>query len=306
MVVIPARNEETSIARAVESFPHDTVIVVDDHSEDGTAEAARKAGAGVLTAPDLTARRSRKIERLHGGRRLLTSRGFCLPTPTPGSSRFLNAVAAAAARTELAFLSIHSVAQRRDLLRTLLAPLAAAFIFAACAPARSGGSVQRAMRAGPARRLTNFGRPRRGAQRFHGRCEAGHPRTAASVEFRSRAGRSLGHAHFREPPSPSAQRISIHDAGSLGVDYCDVGQPRRWRCGRRRWRGWLWTGTTSSAAALLLAPVVIALGLVPQPVRAPASARHLRGGLQFWIGLAGRSPAANRVEGQDGLRVIIV
>jgi len=43
MVVIPARNEEKVIARAVKSFPHDTVIVVDDHSEDGTAEVARQA-----------------------------------------------------------------------------------------------------------------------------------------------------------------------------------------------------------------------------------------------------------------------
>jgi cellulose synthase/poly-beta-1,6-N-acetylglucosamine synthase-like glycosyltransferase len=53
MVVIPARNEEPRIARAVGSLPHDTVIVVDDHSEDGTAAAARKAGAGVLPAPNL-------------------------------------------------------------------------------------------------------------------------------------------------------------------------------------------------------------------------------------------------------------
>src|SRR5580698_4352985 len=55
MVIVPARNEEASIARAVKSFPHDTVIVVDDHSEDGTADVASKAGAGVLKAPDLLA-----------------------------------------------------------------------------------------------------------------------------------------------------------------------------------------------------------------------------------------------------------
>ena len=51
MVIIPARNEEAVIARAVRSLPPDTVIVVDDHSEDRTAEAARQAGAGVLPAP---------------------------------------------------------------------------------------------------------------------------------------------------------------------------------------------------------------------------------------------------------------
>src|SRR5438132_9290647 len=51
MVVIPARNEEGNIAEAVRSLPPDTVIVVDDFSNDNTAEEARRAGAGVLPAP---------------------------------------------------------------------------------------------------------------------------------------------------------------------------------------------------------------------------------------------------------------
>ena len=37
MVVIPARDEEDVIGRAVRSLPHDTVIVVDDGSSDATA-----------------------------------------------------------------------------------------------------------------------------------------------------------------------------------------------------------------------------------------------------------------------------
>src|SRR5512142_782045 len=53
MVVIPARNEEGVVGGAVKSFPPDTVIVVDDHSTDKTADEARDAGAGVLAAPPL-------------------------------------------------------------------------------------------------------------------------------------------------------------------------------------------------------------------------------------------------------------
>ena len=52
-VVIPARNEERTIARAVLSFPGMPVAVVDDDSQDRTAELARAAGAVVIPAPPL-------------------------------------------------------------------------------------------------------------------------------------------------------------------------------------------------------------------------------------------------------------
>lgn len=54
-VIIPARNEERNISRAVQSFPGVPVIVVDDDSSDRTAERAAAAGARVLTAPPLKA-----------------------------------------------------------------------------------------------------------------------------------------------------------------------------------------------------------------------------------------------------------
>jgi cellulose synthase/poly-beta-1,6-N-acetylglucosamine synthase-like glycosyltransferase len=54
-VIIPARNEEHNIERAVRSFPGVQVIVVDDHSEDRTADLARTAGAEVVPAPSLDA-----------------------------------------------------------------------------------------------------------------------------------------------------------------------------------------------------------------------------------------------------------
>ncbi len=53
-VIIPARNEERVIARAISSFPTLRVLVVDDASDDATVVQARKAGAEVVQAPALT------------------------------------------------------------------------------------------------------------------------------------------------------------------------------------------------------------------------------------------------------------
>lgn len=52
-VVIPARNEESRIARVVQSLSRARVYVVDDASSDGTALRARQAGAAVIPAPPL-------------------------------------------------------------------------------------------------------------------------------------------------------------------------------------------------------------------------------------------------------------
>jgi glycosyltransferase involved in cell wall biosynthesis len=53
-VVIPARDEEGSIARVIEALPPACVarvIVVDNGSRDRTAEVARRAGASVVSEP---------------------------------------------------------------------------------------------------------------------------------------------------------------------------------------------------------------------------------------------------------------
>ncbi len=55
LVVLPALNEEASVAHVVkearDALPASTVLVVDDGSADGTAEAARRAGATVISSP---------------------------------------------------------------------------------------------------------------------------------------------------------------------------------------------------------------------------------------------------------------
>jgi chlorobactene glucosyltransferase len=53
VVIIPARNEAGRLERAVKSFPESEVLVVDDHSTDGTAEIAVAAGAHVRQAEPL-------------------------------------------------------------------------------------------------------------------------------------------------------------------------------------------------------------------------------------------------------------
>jgi len=54
VVIIPAYNEEESIAKVVEDIPKDLVaevVVVNNNSTDNTREAARQAGATVLDEP---------------------------------------------------------------------------------------------------------------------------------------------------------------------------------------------------------------------------------------------------------------
>jgi 4,4'-diaponeurosporenoate glycosyltransferase len=57
-IVIPARNEEQNLATLIDSLKHQTlkpleIIVVDDHSEDGTAAIAQREGCAVLRSERL-------------------------------------------------------------------------------------------------------------------------------------------------------------------------------------------------------------------------------------------------------------
>lgn len=135
MIVIPARNEEALIARAVSSLPPDSVIVVDDHSEDGTAEAARKAGAGVIPAPPLARGVVGKTHACMLGARALTSRWILFAdADTCFAPAFLEAAVAAAESSGAALLSIYLDAECASPGARLLAPYLHALYFCGASP----------------------------------------------------------------------------------------------------------------------------------------------------------------------------
>jgi glycosyltransferase involved in cell wall biosynthesis len=135
MVVVPARNEESTIARVVRSFPHDTVIVVDDHSEDGTAETARQAGAGVLPAPDLAAQAIGKSNACAAGARVLRSRWVLFAdADTWFEEGFLDTAVAFAEANQLSFLSVYLQPECESFAESVLVPCAVALYFSGVAP----------------------------------------------------------------------------------------------------------------------------------------------------------------------------
>jgi chlorobactene glucosyltransferase len=142
MVVIPARDEEARIARAVGSLPHDTVIVVDDHSKDGTAEAARKAGAGVLPSPQLSPGVPGKSNACLAGARVLTSRWILFAdADTWYEPGFLESAVAAAEAGPLDFLSIYLRSEYRGLSGHTLGPIAVALYFCGANPRRNPAAL---------------------------------------------------------------------------------------------------------------------------------------------------------------------
>lgn len=135
MTVIPARDEESFIARAVQSFPHDSVIVVDDHSTDRTAEMAQKAGAGVLPAPDLPRGAIGKANACLTGARVLTSTWILFAdADTFFAPGFLESAVACAEASGLAFLSILPDAELVTFAEQMMYPYAQALFFAGVNP----------------------------------------------------------------------------------------------------------------------------------------------------------------------------
>jgi glycosyltransferase involved in cell wall biosynthesis len=142
MVVVPARNEEHTIARVVKSFPHDTVIVVDDGSEDGTAEAARKAGAGVLPAPALLAQSIGKSNACAAGARVLRSRWVLFAdADTWFEEGFLDAAVACAEASGLSFLSIYLKPDFQSLADQIMVPCAVALYFCGVSPSADAAAL---------------------------------------------------------------------------------------------------------------------------------------------------------------------
>jgi len=142
MVIVPARNEESTIARLVKSLPPDTVIVVDDHSEDGTAEAARQAGAGVLAAPDLGQQSYGKSSACAAGARLLQSRWILFAdADTWFDQGFLDSAVASAEANQLSFLSIYLQPEFETFAENILVPCAVALYFAGVTPRGTAAEI---------------------------------------------------------------------------------------------------------------------------------------------------------------------
>jgi glycosyltransferase involved in cell wall biosynthesis len=135
MVVIPARNEEGNIGSAVRSLPPDSVIVVDDFSDDKTAAEAREAGAGVLSAPQPADGAVGKSNACMEGARVLTSRWILFADADtrlkPGA---VNALVAAADAGQIAFLSVYLKPEFQTLSESAIAPYGVALYFCGVNP----------------------------------------------------------------------------------------------------------------------------------------------------------------------------
>jgi glycosyltransferase involved in cell wall biosynthesis len=142
MVVIPARNEEGNIGPAVRSLPPDSVIVVDDFSDDKTADEAREAGAGVLSAPPPPDGAVGKSNACMEGARVLTSRWILFADAdtrfNPGA---VNAIVAAADTGQIAFLSVYLKPEFNTFSESAISPYGVALYFAGVNPRADPASV---------------------------------------------------------------------------------------------------------------------------------------------------------------------
>ena len=135
MVVIPARNEEGNIGAAVKSLPADSVIVVDDFSDDKTADEAREAGAGVLSASPPPDGAVGKSNACMEGARVLTSRWILF---ADADTRFkpgaVDAMVATAEASQIAFLSVYLKPEFQTLPESAIAPYGVALYFCGINP----------------------------------------------------------------------------------------------------------------------------------------------------------------------------
>lgn len=130
-VLIPARDEADTLPRTVASLARQgrglRIVVIDDQSGDATAEAARAAGAEVITGAPLPAGWSGKLWALEQGRRVVTSRWLLLLDADielqPGA---LAALTALAAERDLQLVSVMARLRMDAFWERLLMP---AFIF---------------------------------------------------------------------------------------------------------------------------------------------------------------------------------
>lgn len=143
-VVIPARNEEANIARAVSSFPRGQVVVVDDASTDRTAELAREHGAQVVPAPPLQRGLMGKPNACHAGAAAAPPADYLLfvDADTWYEPEFLSSFVAAASAENASVVSAFLHQECVTLAERMILPYAFALYFCGVDSAEVNDSAQ--------------------------------------------------------------------------------------------------------------------------------------------------------------------
>jgi chlorobactene glucosyltransferase len=138
MVVIPARNEEAIIARAVRSLPPDSVLVIDDESTDRTGPEAEAAGAGVYRVAALPPGAIGKPYACMAGARAVPTKWILFAdADTWYKDGALESLIRTAEGEGLSFLSLHPRFEAGSLAEHILTPYAQAVSFTAVHPGKS-------------------------------------------------------------------------------------------------------------------------------------------------------------------------
>ena len=130
-VVIPARNEEHNLKRALASFRADRVVVVDDGSTDNTASIATAYGALVVEPPPLKKGTHGKPNACQAGADMAPASEFLLfvDADTWYEPPFIPSLAAAALRDQRAMLSVFPRQECVTLAEKAILPYAFALYF---------------------------------------------------------------------------------------------------------------------------------------------------------------------------------
>jgi cellulose synthase/poly-beta-1,6-N-acetylglucosamine synthase-like glycosyltransferase len=139
-VIVPARNEEANLERLLASFPEDIVTVVDDHSEDGTAEIARKMNVRVIAAPELAAGRLGKPNACMAGAQATEAEWLLFVDADTHYARvFLPSLVQYAIDEELEMVSVFLKQETVTLPEQILLPYAFALYFTGVNSSRVNG-----------------------------------------------------------------------------------------------------------------------------------------------------------------------
>lgn len=130
-IVIPARNEEKNIERALKSFPAQRVVVVDDGSTDRTAALATGAGAMVVEPPALKRGNFGKPNACMAGAEMAPASEFLMfvDADTWYEPDFIPSIATAAVKDQRMMVSVFPRQECVTLAEKMILPYAFALYF---------------------------------------------------------------------------------------------------------------------------------------------------------------------------------